>query len=152
MGEGRMKITFKDKYEVFGKGWTSFNCEIVDPAKVDETRRKRITREGAADLLDALWEAYSDAGFQQKIKKLAWDMHIVGADREEFRSHLATVALPVQKDVLQKWGFEPSQKGVLEMTRALSYHTRAADSDPKLRERGEQVYRLLYGEMYEQAR
>merc|ERR1712139_358780 len=97
--EGRMKITFKDKWEVFGKGWTSLNCEIVDPARVDETRRKRITREGASDLLDDLWEAYGDPGFQEQIRKLGWDMHKMGCGREEFRAHLATVALPVQKAV-----------------------------------------------------
>merc|ERR1711972_636151 len=110
----------------------SFSCELVDPARVDEARRKRITKDGAFDLLEALWEAYSDAGFQAQVRKLSHDMLSMGHGMEEFRRNLAMVALPVQRTVLQKWGFDPSQKGVLEMIKALADHTR---SDPQLRER-----------------
>eukprot|EP00747_Dinoflagellata_sp_TGD_P024429 gnl/TRDRNA2_/TRDRNA2_130540_c0_seq1.p1 gnl/TRDRNA2_/TRDRNA2_130540_c0~~gnl/TRDRNA2_/TRDRNA2_130540_c0_seq1.p1 ORF type:complete len:635 (-),score=191.88 gnl/TRDRNA2_/TRDRNA2_130540_c0_seq1:92-1996(-) len=114
---------------------------------VDEKKRKKITNEGAGDLLDDLKNAYSDTGFQEQVEKMAYD---VRHDKAEFVAYLRLVALPVQKPVLKKWGFDCSEKGVQEMTLALQDHTRGKDADPALKTKAEEVMRVLYGEqMYE---
>lgn len=147
--EGKLKITFKDKWGLHGTGWTSYRYELYDPEVVDDVKRKRITKDGAVDLLDVLAEAYSETGFKQKVEKLAYDMRYY--PDEDFRAHLARVAYEVQRPILEKWGFEVSQRGVQEMTKALSDHTRGTNSDPKLKQRAESVYRMLYGDRYEAA-
>lgn len=134
---------------------------------INNPNRKRLTKEGAWDLLDDLDAAYRDPWFVQRIDKLIADVRF---STREFMQNLGRVALEAQKPVLEKWGFEPSGSGVLEMRAALQDHTRgprgapspsegtemaasSAGGDVALRERAEAVNRRLYGspelKMYE---
>jgi len=120
----------------------------VEVVNIDEEKRKKLTKDGAEDLLKDLSEAYQDATFRKQISKLGRDV----TDQGEFIVYLNKVALPYQKPVLEKWGFEPSGKGVMEMSRAIQDHTRGKAADPKLRVQAEETMRALYGEFYDVAR
>eukprot|EP00747_Dinoflagellata_sp_TGD_P090693 gnl/TRDRNA2_/TRDRNA2_164794_c0_seq2.p1 gnl/TRDRNA2_/TRDRNA2_164794_c0~~gnl/TRDRNA2_/TRDRNA2_164794_c0_seq2.p1 ORF type:complete len:637 (+),score=190.35 gnl/TRDRNA2_/TRDRNA2_164794_c0_seq2:3-1913(+) len=111
---------------------------------VNEKNRKVLTREGAEELLEALKTAYSDTTLQQQVAKLA---HDVKWDRQAFLTNMKKVTLDVQKPVLERWGFEPSKKGVTEMQMALMDHTQGKNADPKLKELSGEVIRILYGDM-----
>lgn len=115
---------------------------------LDEGKRKRLTRDGVEDMLKDLSEAYKDSTFRGQVRKLARDVH----DQAEFLCYLGKVALSVQKPVLEKWGFEASEYGVNEMTRAIQDHTRGKDPDLELRAQAEMTMRDLYGEFYDIAR
>jgi len=108
--------------------------------------RRRLTADGAEDLLMDLKSAYSDTTFQKQVFKLSRDMK---KNKSEFMRNLGKVALPVQLRVLEKWGFEPSEEGVLEMTRAIQDHTQGKHVDDKLRLQADAVARALYGVMYD---
>lgn len=107
--------------------------------------RKRLTKDGADDLLDDLRRAYSETPFQKQVRKLALD---VRRDRVEFITHMRKVCLATQKPILQKWGFEPSAKGVKEMQGAIQDHTTGQNPDEALREKADEVTQVLYGDMY----
>merc|ERR1712118_437497 len=107
---------------------------------------KRLTKEGAEELLEALLWAHGDSDFQQKVKKFTYDVH---GDKVAFLVTLKKVAFEVQGPLLEKWGFEASLKGVAEMQMALQDHTRGKNAEPELRQLAEEVMRTLYGEMYE---
>merc|ERR1711862_761428 len=137
--------------EVFGTGWTCYSAQLQDPSRLDEDTRKRVTRDGASDLLEDLWEAYSDPGFQEQVRKLAFDMHNMGQGRKS-SEHTWQLLPCLCRRLCCRSGVLTHPKGVMEMSRALSDHTRQGSANPKLRERAEQVFRLLYGDMYEHAR
>lgn len=113
---------------------------------VREADRKRLTRDGAEDLLHALRKAYGDTCFRRQVAKLARD---VDFEREAFLAHLPGVALHVQGPVLLRWGFEASPRGVTEMSRAVQDHTRGSKPDLKLRALAEEALKALYGRMYD---
>ncbi|CAE8616352.1 unnamed protein product [Polarella glacialis] len=117
-------------------------------ASVDEESRKRLTRDGAEDLLIQLAEAYRDPSFRQQVRKLARDV----ADQAEFICYLNKVALPVQGPVLEKWGFEATLLGVAEMRRAIQDHTLGQFADPGLKRQAEETMQALYGELYDTVR
>lgn len=87
-----------------------------------------------------------DTTFQKQVFKLSRD---VKKSKSDFLRHLKKVALPVQQPVMAKWGFDPTEKGVLEMTRAIQDHTRGQGLDDKLRKQAEETARSLYGVMYD---
>lgn len=120
----------------------------VKVKKLDDKSRKRLTRDGAEDILKDLSNAYSDQTFRGQVRKLASDV----TDVAEFICYLTRVALPVQAPVLEKWGFEASELGVTEMRRAVQDHTRGPSADLRLRAQAEETMRALYGEFYEVAR
>lgn len=120
----------------------------IEVSSIDEGKRKKLTRDGAEDLLKDLDEVYSDPTLRKQISKLGRDV----SDQGEFVCYLNRVALPYQKPILARWGFEPSAKGVMEMTRAIQDHTRGKEPDHKLRVQAEQTMRTLYGEFYDVAR
>lgn len=107
--------------------------------------RKRLTKDGADDLLEDLRSAYSETPFQKQVRKLALD---VRRDRVEFMTHMRKVCLSVQQPILQKWGFEPSAKGVKEMQAAIQDHTIGQKADDSLRDKADKVTQVLYGDMY----
>jgi len=47
---------------------------VGSSAASSSSDRKRLTREGASDLLDALEAAYRDPWFTKRVDKLAWDV------------------------------------------------------------------------------
>mmetsp|Transcript_23616 Transcript_23616/g.53976 ORF Transcript_23616/g.53976 Transcript_23616/m.53976 type:complete len:118 (-) Transcript_23616:19-372(-) len=102
----------------------------------------RITRDSAWDLLSDLEGAYTDPWFVQRVDKLVID---VAFDTRHFLQHLGPVALEVQKPILEKWGFEPSAEGLLEMRAALRDHTQGPVKDQRLQDRAEAVHRALHG-------
>jgi len=120
--------------------------KIAIESGLKEETRKKLTKEGVEDLLRDLRDAYSDTTFQKQVFKLSRD---VRRDKSQFTTHLKKLALTVQKPVLEKWGFEESLKGVLEMTRAVQDHTRGKASDSALVKQAEDTRRVLYGDMYE---
>lgn len=103
---------------------------------------KRITRDGAWDLLEDLEAAYTDPWFVKRVDKL---IHDVRFDTKAFMGHLGGVALEAQRPVLEKWGFGASKAGVGEMRAAVQEHTRGPGADPRLQETADRVNRALYG-------
>mmetsp|Transcript_34743 Transcript_34743/g.79682 ORF Transcript_34743/g.79682 Transcript_34743/m.79682 type:complete len:554 (+) Transcript_34743:99-1760(+) len=114
--------------------------------RLDSSGRKRLTRDGAQELLGDLRRAYEDPTLQKQVEKLAIDVHF---QPDEFVAYLAKVVLPAQEPVLARWGFDPNERGVREMTRALQDHTQAAGADAQLREGVQEVQKTLYGIMYD---
>jgi len=108
-------------------------------------KRKKLTKDGAEDLLDDLRRAYCDTLFQKQVRKLALD---VRRDRVEFMVNMRKVSLEVQRPILEKWGFEATAKGVKEMQCAIQDHTAGRNPDEELREKADYVTQLLYGDMY----
>lgn len=111
-----------------------------------EATRKHLTKEAAEDLLMELTESYKDSTFQAQIRKLAID---VRHDKREFLGNLKKVALPMQKPVLERFGFEPSERGVAEMTRAIQDFTRGKRADAGVKARADETTQALYGCMYD---
>mmetsp|Transcript_25996 Transcript_25996/g.54997 ORF Transcript_25996/g.54997 Transcript_25996/m.54997 type:complete len:629 (-) Transcript_25996:69-1955(-) len=114
----------------------------AEPSQPSATERKKITRDGAWDLLDDLETAYTDPSFVQRVDKLISDVRF---DARSFMQHLGSVALAVQRPILEKWGFENSGQGVKEMRLAVQDHTRDTGCDPELKRKAEKVNRALYG-------
>ena len=108
--------------------------------QLDDSTRKRLTKEGAEDMLKELESVYSESNFREQVRKLARDVH----DKDEFTCYLARVALPVQKPVLEHWGFEATELGVIEMQCAIEDHS---DCD-SLKRQADATERALFGEMY----
>lgn len=104
--------------------------------------RKRLTKDGAQELLEDLLEAYSEPSFIQRVDKLAHDVRFEG---RQFVQCLGPVALEVQRPVLTKWGFQPSDEGVKEMRAALQDHTRAAGADPAIKQLADQASKAVFG-------
>mmetsp|Transcript_5411 Transcript_5411/g.8798 ORF Transcript_5411/g.8798 Transcript_5411/m.8798 type:complete len:714 (-) Transcript_5411:13-2154(-) len=111
---------------------------------------KRITRDATSDLLDVLESAYTDPWVCQRIDKLIGDVRF---NPDEFLHHVGNIALDVQKPILEKWGFEPSARGMEEMKFAIRDNVRSSEADPELASQADRVNRALYGspdfEMYE---
>jgi len=113
---------------------------------IKDVLRMRITMDGAVQLLKDLTEAYLDTSFQKQVLKLSRD---VRRDKGLFLAHLKNVALPVQRPVLAKYGFEPSEKGVVEMTLAVQDHSLSPHPPPHLQAQVNAAMRALYGPMFE---
>jgi len=109
---------------------------------------KKLTKDGAEDILRDLSKAYGDSTLRRQVSKLGRDV----TSQAEFVFHLNKVALPFQKPVLEKWGFDPSEKGVAEMTQAIQDHTHSKTGSAKVKKQAEQTMRTLYGEFYDIAR
>lgn len=107
---------------------------------------KHLTREGAKDLLLELRDAYRDTTFQMQIFKLARDVH---GQKELFLANLSKLALPLQKPILERFGFQPSEKGVKEMKQALQAHLHAATIDEDIRRAADETTMAFYGVMYD---
>eukprot|EP00442_Polarella_glacialis_P026174 CAMPEP_0115161272 /NCGR_PEP_ID=MMETSP0227-20121206/71253_1 /TAXON_ID=89957 /ORGANISM="Polarella glacialis, Strain CCMP 1383" /LENGTH=717 /DNA_ID=CAMNT_0002573231 /DNA_START=46 /DNA_END=2200 /DNA_ORIENTATION=+ len=108
--------------------------------------RKLLTRDGAEDLLLALRDAYRDSTFQAQVMKLARDVH---GEKRAFLANLKQVALPLQRPILEKFGFEPGERGVMEMTRAIQDFTRGPRADEAVKARADETTIALYGVMYD---
>lgn len=115
---------------------------------VDESTRKRLTRDGCEDLLKELERAYSEPSFREQVRKLARDVR----SQEEFTCYLNKVALPLQRPIVTKWGFEGTDLGVAEMRRAIQDHTLGSEASKELKRQAESTLRALYGEMYDVVR
>lgn len=113
---------------------------------VDDATRKRLTHDGTEELLKELELVYSEPNFREQVRKLARDVN----DQEEFVRYLNQVALPVQKPVLERWGFEATEVGVTEMRKAIQDHT--VGDDAKLKRQAQATTRALYGELYNAVR
>lgn len=105
-----------------------------------------MTREGAEDVLIALRDAYRDSTFQKQIHKLARD---VQGEKRAFLANLKQVSLPLQKPVLEKFGFEPNEKGLREMMRAVQDYTVGPKADPGVKRAADETTVALYGVMYD---
>lgn len=145
--ERKSALALEDTDAVLRPGGPPSVASYVKPAiRLDEEYRKRITKDGAWDLLENLQDAYEDSLFRAQVKKLSRDVNF---NRAEFVAYLSRLSLPIQKPVLEKWGFDPTEDGVTEMTKAIQDHTRGSGADTRLRAKAEEVIRVLYGEMFE---
>lgn len=142
---------------VFSEEREEHQIPAVLPAKNTSTRepvedstqnsvQKSLTREGAKDLLLELRDAYRDTTFQMQIFKLARDVH---GQKDLFLANLSKLALPLQKPILEQFGFEPSEKGVKEMKQALQGHLHAATIDEDIRRAADETTMAFYGVMYD---
>ncbi|CAK9070403.1 unnamed protein product [Durusdinium trenchii] len=124
----------------------------VSPSKAfieeeaNEVTRKHLTKEGAKDLLKELRDAYRDTTFQLQIFKLARD---VRGEKQPFLTNLAALALPLQKPVLEAFGFAPNEKGLKEMIRALQDHLHGPGMDETVKRAADETTMALYGVMYD---
>lgn len=143
----RPAMALEDEDNALRPGGPPSVASHVKPAiRLDDEYRKRITKDGAWDLLQNLQDAYEDSLFRAQVKKLARDVNF---NRAEFVAYLSRLSLPVQKPVLDKWGFDPTEDGVTEMTKAIQDHTRGPSADPQIRVKAEEVIRVLYGDMFD---
>merc|ERR1719277_1736618 len=76
--------------------------------------RPRIDRWQAVELEDELIAEYHTEEFQRKLHR-AWDA--AGGDPVLQKEARTCLCLPIQIEVLRKYGFEPSLKGVRESVR-----------------------------------
>lgn len=119
-----------------------------DVYEFDNATRKRLTKEGAEGLLTDLHDAYQDTTYQMQILKLARD---IKRDKAWFLQHIKKVALPLQKPVLDKWGFEPSERGVAEMKKAVTDFTGSGGqpADEAVMAIAHKATMAMYGCMYD---
>lgn len=136
----------KDAQQAAAAGPPKVSWKVDKVPEITEDKRLKLTKDGVEDLLENLKDAYGEPSFQRQVEKLAVD---VNYDPSEFVVYLRSVAFYAQKPVLEKWGFDPSEKGVLEMARAIQDHTKG---DLQLRKKSEETFRALYGDMYDTAR
>jgi len=98
-----------------------------------------ITQTQAKELLDELLAAYSSFTFQKAVhadaKAAAYEMH-------SFLLRLRRTAFVVQKPILTKWGFDPTEEGLEEMMLSLQVCT-ARNAD--LKKLADDTTRMLYG-------
>jgi len=114
--------------------------------RIDDKARRRLTKDGAEDLLLELQNVYADSTLRCQIDKLMYD---VRHDREKFLLNMRGVTLDAQRPVLARWGFDADAKGVAEMQMALADHTRGKNADRNLKLLAEETIRVLYGPMYD---
>jgi len=143
---GLQKCLFSEEREAAKAETTTLALEddesLLRPKpQVDDLTRKRLTKDGAEDVLKELEIAYSDSNFREQVRKLARDVR----NKDEFSLYLNKVALPVQTPVLERWGFEATELGVIEMHCAIEDHTKTCDT---LKRRCDLTQRALFGEMY----
>merc|ERR1711957_729607 len=144
-GDDRERLTVGETPKKDPEALLEVEAEKLQEAVPRSGPRKRLTKDGADDLLEDLRSAYSETLFQKQVRKLALD---VRRDRVEFMTHMRKVCLTVQKPILQKWGFEPSAIGVKEMQAAIQDHTIGQNADDSLRDKADKVTQVLYGDMY----
>jgi len=134
-------------------GYTEAQAEV----EAELTRRKKqlgdqrpldrhvqLTAALAGDLLDELAEAYDQGWFQERVQKCARDSNF---DRTVFLMRLKTIAIEVQRPVLEKWGFEGGDRGIREMTAAIrDYAGRGSGEMPDwLKSKQRRCLEALYG-------
>lgn len=96
-----------------------------------------FTLERARRLQNELHAGFSTKPFREKLKALM-EAHPSRSGRQ-FTQERQALFLTVQKDVLPKYGFEGSQKGILEMMSAFGPH----NSDPEVIRMASQIDDLL---------
>lgn len=123
-------------------------------ASVAGVTDKRLTKDGADDILDDLEALYTDPWFTKRVDKIALD---VRCDPEYFLAGLSSAALEVTLPVLEKWGFEPSKLGAMQLLSALQEHTSPASAraatqstresrcSKRLCEKQQRVAQAMYG-------
>jgi len=109
-------------------------------------RRQRLTKDGAAELLEELRRLCDSSSLQHRVSKLARD---VRWNRSLFLAGMRRVALELQAPVLQKWGFDVSGHGVAELQLAVQDHTFGLSGDAVLAAKARAVAKLLFGEMFD---
>eukprot|EP00933_Yihiella_yeosuensis_P030321 TRINITY_DN23975_c0_g1_i2.p1 TRINITY_DN23975_c0_g1~~TRINITY_DN23975_c0_g1_i2.p1 ORF type:complete len:477 (+),score=119.48 TRINITY_DN23975_c0_g1_i2:155-1432(+) len=144
--EDREQVLRPPVAEQLGDQETQKRPRPTPQGRFQDNTRKHLTREGAEDLLIALRDAYRDTSFQMQVLKLARD---VRGEKRAFLSNLKSLALPLQKPVLEKFGFEPNEQGVMEMTRAIQDWTRGPKADASVKRRADETTIALYGVMYD---
>eukprot|EP00438_Fugacium_kawagutii_P028851 Skav229835 [mRNA] locus=scaffold2672:778855:792306:+ [translate_table: standard] len=83
------------------KGIGAEQFESDAPATATSTsfvQGKSLTRDGAAEVLEALLEVYSDADFVQRVDKLSRDLHF---DALAFAPHLARLSLEARHELIR---------------------------------------------------
>mmetsp|Transcript_95994 Transcript_95994/g.210062 ORF Transcript_95994/g.210062 Transcript_95994/m.210062 type:complete len:482 (-) Transcript_95994:594-2039(-) len=107
-------------------------------------RNIQLTEALACELLDELATAYGQQWYQERVQKCARDSAF---EKMVFLRRLKTIAFEIQKPILEKWGFDPSEQGLREMQAAIRDLSSkdGTGMPPRLKERQERCLKLLYG-------
>jgi len=100
---------------------------------------RTITRKQAEELLNELLEVYSTPSFQKSVHA---DAKAVIYEYTAFIRRLKRTAFGVQEQILQKWGFDPTEEGLHEMLMCLNEHTLR---DTGLRKLADKATLMLHG-------
>merc|ERR1712129_282620 len=93
-GDDRERSKVADTPKKDPEALLQVEAEKLQEAVPQSGPRKRLTKDGADDLLEDLRSAYSETPFQKQVRKLALD---VRRNRVEFITHMRKVCLAVQK-------------------------------------------------------
>merc|ERR1740129_1023404 len=106
----------------------------------------RLAPEAAVDLLHELTAAFGDPLYQRQIYKLAHDVRM---EKRAFLDNLKQVALPLQRPVIEKYGFSPTKEGVQEMKRAIADYTQGLGLNERVKACADETTMAMYGCMYD---
>lgn len=109
------------------------------PPRPKVERSVTLTKKQASSLLDELYAAYGEHDFQKKVHFAAKQTQF---EMQPFLKALRRVAFEVQRPILEKWGFDPTEEGLKEMEWCLGDHTY---DDEELAKRSQEALVLLYG-------
>mmetsp|Transcript_89355 Transcript_89355/g.208005 ORF Transcript_89355/g.208005 Transcript_89355/m.208005 type:complete len:678 (+) Transcript_89355:42-2075(+) len=100
--------------------FSKFNTKFVRrrPAEAHYTKPPEISGQEAQSLLKELCERYRDAKFQAQLVG-AFRQYMMDNDASALRRARNNLCLPIQADVLPKYGFEPTRRGVFRALAAL---------------------------------
>eukprot|EP00913_Durusdinium_trenchii_P001776 g1646.t1 len=117
-----------------------------EQASLKKTLEKAIARNVFSEERQDQDQVLQDLAQQPAIFKLARD---VRGEKQPFLTNLAALALPLQKPVLEAFGFAPNEKGLKEMIRALQDHLHGPGMDETVKRAADETTMALYGVMYD---
>lgn len=82
--------------------------------------RTTLDKAEAMELHDELIRLYSDEDLQKKLTKLKEKVLSGKVDKTKYSRMLPDLTLPLQKKILNNWGFEASARGVIQMISLLN--------------------------------
>lgn len=112
------------------------SCRSVSSDGVQSGSKPKLTLKQALDLQKELYAGFANQRFQEQLGELN-SQH--GLAHQSFAAARSMLFLTVQRDILPKYGFEGSQRGVIEMLHAAAYFN---DNEEYIRNR-ERLNKLL---------
>merc|ERR1712032_443394 len=117
-----------------GSDFTPYNAKLkkVSDAQGEQSSkpdlaRPTLTLEAGKELLAALAERYNKDAFQAKMVEI-FKKHLISQDDVEFMRARRSLCMPIQADVLPKFGFEPTSRGLAQATALLQSRELMQDS------------------------
>jgi len=100
-------------------------------------RPPKLTRDRAAEIQEALIEAFSAPDFQEALRR-AWDA--AGGNPQKQALARQEACLPVQIPIMERYGFEPSKRGVGQCVMAFRQFV---ESDPEIAKQSDALQWLV---------